>query len=41
MDHSGERERVTYLETKIRTKDEILAELRAEHVALKESLGKL
>jgi len=33
--HSAEQERVAYLETKIQTKDEVLAELMAEHVAQK------
>src|ERR1035437_5333092 len=37
--HSAEQERVAYLERKIQTKDEVLAELMAEHVALKKSLG--
>jgi transposase-like protein len=41
MDHSAEQERVAYLEKKIRTKDEVLAELMAEHVALKKTLGEL
>ena len=41
MDHSAEQERVGYLEKKIRTKDEGLAELMAEHVALKKTLGEL
>ena len=41
MDHSTEQERVAYLEKKIRTKDEVLAELMAEHVALKKTLGEL
>jgi transposase-like protein len=36
-----ERERIEYLEKKIRTKDEVLAELMAEHVALKKSHGEL
>ena len=40
-DHSAEQERVTYLEKKIQTKDEVLAELMAEHVALKKTLGEL
>jgi transposase-like protein len=35
------RERIEYLEKKIQTKDEVLAELMAEHVALKKSLGEL
>jgi transposase InsO family protein/transposase-like protein len=39
--HSAEQERVAYLERKIQTKDEVLAELMAEYVALKKSLGTL
>jgi hypothetical protein len=39
--HSAEQERITYLEKKIQTKDEVLAELMAEHVALKKDVGKL
>jgi len=39
--HSAEQERISYLEKKIQTKDEVLAELMAEHVALKETLGEL
>src|SRR5205085_5121774 len=39
--HSGDQERITYLEKKIQTKDEVLAELMAEHVALKKTLGEL
>ena len=39
--HSVEQERIAYLEKKIQTKDEVLAELMAEHVALKKSLGEL
>ena len=39
--HSAEQERITYLEKKIQTKDEVLAELMAEHVALKKTLGEL
>ena len=39
--HSAEQERVAYLERKIQTKDEVLAELMAEHVALKKTLGEL
>ena len=39
--HSAEQERIDYLEKKIQTKDEVLAELMAEHVALKETLGEL
>src|SRR6266478_1742223 len=37
--HSAEQERIDYLEKKIQTKDEVLAELMAEHVALKKCLG--
>jgi transposase len=33
--HSAEQERIDYLLKKIQTKDEVLAELMAEHVALK------
>jgi transposase-like protein len=40
-DHQAEQERIAYLEKKIQTKDEVLAELMAEHVALKKSLGEL
>jgi len=36
-----EQERIARLEKKIQTKDEVLAELMAEHVALKKSLGDL
>ena len=36
-----EQERIARLEKKIQTKDEVLAELMAEHVALKKSLGEL
>ena len=39
--HSPEQERIDYLEKKIQTKDEVLAELMAEHVALKKTLGEL
>jgi len=39
--HEAEQERIEYLEKKIQTKDEVLAELMAEHVALKKSLGEL
>ena len=39
--HSAEQERITYLEKKIQTKDEVLAELMAEHVALKKEIGEL
>src|SRR5689334_18729289 len=36
--HSADQERVAYLEKKIQTKDEVLAELMAEHVAVKKRL---
>ena len=39
--HSVEQERIDYLQKKIQTKDEVLAELMAEHVALKKTLGEL
>ena len=39
--HSAEQERIVYLEKKIQTKDEVLAELMAEHVALKKDIGEL
>lgn len=39
--HPAEQERIEYLEKKIQTKDEVLAELMAEHVALKKSFGEL
>ena len=39
--HSGDQERIAYLAKKIQTKDEVLAELMAEHVALKKTLGEL
>jgi transposase len=41
VDHPAERERIEYLEKKIQIKDEVLAELMAEHIALKKSLGEL
>src|SRR5947209_8351376 len=37
-DHAAEQ-RIAYLERKIQIKDEVLAELMAEHVALKKNLG--
>jgi transposase-like protein len=37
--HQPELDRIEYLTKKIQTKDEVLAELMAEHVALKKSLG--
>ena len=39
--YSAEQERIAYLEKKIQTKDEALAELMAEHVALKKEIGEL
>src|SRR5205085_9195823 len=39
--HSADQERIAYLESKIQTKDEVLAELMAEHVALKKDIGEL
>jgi transposase-like protein len=35
------QKRMDFLEKKVQTKDEVLAELMAEHVALKKSLGEL
>src|SRR5262249_12451450 len=37
--HSADQERIAYLEKKIHTKDKVPAELIAEHVALKKTLG--
>src|ERR1700678_279149 len=37
----AEQQRIDFLEKKIQTKDEVLAELMAEHIALKKSLGEL
>jgi|SRR5579872_3171104 len=39
--HSADQERIAYLEKKVQIKDEVLAELMAEHVALKKTLGEL
>jgi transposase-like protein len=39
--HSADQERIGYSEKKMQTKDEVLAELMAEHVALKKTLGEL
>jgi transposase-like protein len=36
-----EQERIAALEAKLRTKDEVLAELMEEHLALKKSLGEI
>jgi transposase-like protein len=41
LDHPAARQRIEFLEKKIQTKDEVLAELMAEHIALKKSLGEL
>jgi hypothetical protein len=35
------QKRIEFLEKKAQTKDEVLAELMAEHIALKKSLGEL
>jgi transposase len=40
-DHEAEQHRIEYLEKKIQRKDEVLAELMAEHIALKKDLGEL
>lgn len=40
-DHRAEQERIAYLEKKIQRKDEVLAELMGEHIALKKELGEL
>src|SRR5213075_2627264 len=40
-DHQDEQERIEYLEKKIQRKDEVLAELMGEHIALKKELGEL
>jgi len=40
-DQQAEQQRIEFLEKKIQTKDEVLAELMAEHIALKKSLGEL
>ena len=37
--HQGEQQRIEFLEKKIQTKEEVLAELMAEHIALKKVLG--
>jgi transposase-like protein len=39
--HPAEQQRIEYLEKKIQRKDEVLAELMEEHLALKKSLGEL
>ena len=40
-DHQAEQERIAYLQKKIQRKDEVLAELMGEHIALKKELGEL
>jgi transposase-like protein len=40
-DHQAEQQRIEYLEKKIQRKDEVLAELMGEHIALKKELGEL
>jgi transposase len=40
-DQQAEKERIEFLEKKIRRKDEVLAELMGEYVALKKELGEL
>src|ERR1700675_2805766 len=39
-DPQPQQQRIDYLEKKIQTKDEVLVELMAEHVALKKVLGR-
>ena len=39
--HSAEQELIVYLEKKIQAKNEVLAELMVEHVALKKDIGEL
>ena len=38
-DREAEQQRIEFLEKKIQTKDELLAELMAEHIAFKKNLG--
>ena len=40
-DQQAEKERIEFLEKKIQRKDEVLAELMSEHIALKKELGEL
>jgi transposase len=40
-ERNQEQERIEKLEKKIRQKDEVLAELMAEHISLKKELGEL
>jgi transposase len=37
----AKQKRIEFLEKKVQTKDEVLAELMAEHIALKKTLGEL
>ena len=39
--HSADQVRIAYLEKKIQSKDEVLAELMAEYVTLKKTFGEL
>ena len=39
--HSADQERIAHVQKKIQTKDEVLAEIMAEHVALKKDIGEL
>ena len=39
--NQAEQERIEYLEKRIQRNDEVLAELMAEHIALKKELGEL
>ena len=39
--HQAEQERIEFLEKKIQRKDQVLAELMGEHIALKKELGEL
>lgn len=41
VERSQDQQRIEKLESKIRQKDEILAELMAEHIALKKAVGEL
>jgi hypothetical protein len=41
VDHQVEQKRIEFLEEKMHTKNEVLAELMAEHIALTKSLGEL
>jgi transposase len=38
---AAEQRRIAFLEAKLRNKDEVMAELLGEHVALKKSLGEI